>query len=301
MKRRDLFRAGLAAGGALAYGSHRAMAADTVANPLTPPAKGLIDVAFLISDGAVVIDFAGPWEVFQDVMLDDLRMPFHLYTVSATAKPIQASGGMKIVPDFTFANAPQPKVVVIPAQGNDSPAALDWVRKASQTADVTMSVCTGAFLLAKTGLLDGKSATTHHNSYKIFERQFPNITLKRGARFVEEGKFASAGGLTSGMDLAVRVVERYFGREIAEKNAFYMEYQGAGWKDSTGASNAAYANMTVRPGFEEDPVCGMEVKKGELKADYKGTTYYFCMDSCRQRFLKAPDSFLLPVPQRKSM
>jgi YHS domain-containing protein len=112
---------------------------------------------------------------------------------------------------------------------------------------------------------------------------------------------ASAGGLTSGMDLAMRVVERYFGREVAEQNAFYMEYQGAGWKDSSGAANAAYLNLKTRPAFEEDPVCGMEVKKSELKADYKGATYYFCMDSCRQRFLKSPDSFLAPTPQQKSM
>ncbi len=301
MKRRDLFRAGLLAGSAFVYGSKRADAAASVVNPLTPPAKGLIPVAFLISDGAVVIDFTGPWEVFQDVMLDDQHMPFHLYTVAETAKRIRASGGMKLVPDYTFANAPLPKVIVIPAQGNDSPAVLDWIRKASRTADVTMSVCTGAFLLAKSGLLDGKSATTHHNSYKIFERQFPKVALKRGARFVEDGKLASAGGLTSGMDLAMRVVERYFGREVAEKNAYYMEYQGGGWKDSSGAANAEYVNVKIKPGYEEDPVCGMEVKKGELKADYKGTTYYFCMDSCRQRFLKSPDGFLGPAPQQKSM
>jgi putative intracellular protease/amidase/YHS domain-containing protein len=300
MKRRDLFRAGLVAAGAV-YGSQRARAANTVANPLTPPAKGTIPVAFLISDGAVVIDFAGPWEVFQDVMLDDLRMPFHPYTVSAKAAPIHASGGMRIVPDFTFANAPVPKVIVIPAQSDDSPAVLDWIRKASQTADVTMSVCTGAFLLAKTGLLDGKSATTHHNSYKIFERQFPKIALKRGARFVEAGNLATSGGLTSGMDLAMHVVERYFGRESAELDAYYMEYQGEGWKDASGAANSAYATVKIRPGFEEDPVCGMEIKKSDLKADYQGTTYYFCMESCRQRFLKSPAAFLGPAPARKSM
>jgi len=300
MKRRDLFRAGLAAGSVYLYSTHRARAAEGVTNPLTPPAKGPIPVAFLISDGAVVIDFAGPWEVFQDVMIDQ-RMPFHLYTVAASAKTVHASGDMQIVPDFTFANAPRPKVIVIPAQTDDSPAVLNWIRKNSQTADVTMSVCTGAFLLAKTGLLDGKSATTHHNSYKLFERQFPKVTLKRGARFVEQGNLASAGGLTSGMDLAMRVVERYFGREIAEQNAYYMEYQGDGWKDSSGAANAAYLNVKIKPGYEEDPVCGMEVKKSELKADYKGSTYYFCMESCRQRFLKSPDSFLAPTPQRKSM
>jgi putative intracellular protease/amidase/YHS domain-containing protein len=301
MKRRDLFRAGLAAGSAFALGNRRASAETGVWNPLKPPDKGLIPVAFLISDGAVVIDFAGPWEVFQDVMLDDLRMPFHPYTVAASPKKIQASGGMQIVPDFTFANAPAPKVIVIPAQSDHSPAVLNWIRKSSQTADVTMSVCTGAFLLAKTGLLDGKSATTHHNSYKVFEKQFPNITLKRGARFVDEGNLASAGGLTSGMDLAMHVVERYFGREVAETNAFYMEYQGSGWKDASGAANTEYTNYKIRAGYEEDPVCGMEVKPGELKADYKGVTYHFCMESCRQQFLKSPESYLNPTPQRKSM
>jgi putative intracellular protease/amidase/YHS domain-containing protein len=301
MKRRDLFRASLALGGAYALTETGVLAAADTESRLTPPAKGLIPVAFLISGGATMIDFAGPWEVFQDVMLDDQRMPFQLYTVAATAKPIRASGGMKIVPDYTFANAPAPKVIVIPAQNDASPAVLDWIRKASQTADVTMSVCTGAFLLAQSGLLDGKSATTHHNSYKIFERQFPKVTLKRGARFVEAGNVASAGGLTSGIDLAMRVVERYFGREVAEQNAYYMEYQGGGWKDSSGAANAAYLNVKVRPGFEEDPVCGMDVKKSELKADYKGTTYYFCMDSCRQRFLKSPEGFVGPALQRKSM
>lgn len=164
-----------------------------------------------------------------------------------------------------------------------------------------MSVCTGAFLLAKTGLLDGKSATTHHNSYKVFEKQFPKIALKRGARFVDEGNLASAGGLTSGMDLAMHVVERYFGRDVAQTNAFYMEYQGSGWKDASGAANTAYTNYKIRAGYEEDPVCGMEVKPGELKADYKGVTYHFCMESCRQQFLKSPESYLNPTPQRKSM
>lgn len=301
MKRRDLFRASLAASTALAFQNRQARAAEEIKNPLKPSANGPMPVAFLISDGAVMIDFAGPWEVFQDVMLDDLHMPFHTYTVAKSAAKIRTSGGMHIVPDFTFANAPAPKVIVIPAQGDDGPEALNWVRKASQTADVTMSVCTGAFLLAKTGLLDGKSATTHHNSFKVFEKQFPNITLKRGARFVDDGNLASAGGLTSGMDLAMHVVERYFGREVAATNAFYMEYQGTGWKDASGASNTEYVNYKIRAGYEEDPVCGMEIKPGSLKSDYKGVTYYFCMESCRQQFVKAPESYLNPAPQRKSM
>ncbi len=307
MKRRDLFRAGLALGGAYAFTGRGLSAATETENRLTPPPKGKIPVAFLISDGAVMIDFAGPWEVFQDVMLverrwpDDDRMPFELYTVAETSKPIHTSGGMKIVPEYTFANAPRPKVIVIPAQSDPTPATLDWLRKASETADVTMSVCTGAFLLAQSGLLDGQAATTHHSSYKTFAKQFPKVTVKRGARFVEGPKMASAGGLTSGIDLAMRVVERYFGREVAEKTAFYMEYQGTGWKDTTGAANAMFATQTIAPGHAEDPVCGMEVEKGDVKADYKGSTYYFCMNSCKDKFLKSPDEFLAPGDRKKSM
>jgi putative intracellular protease/amidase/YHS domain-containing protein len=303
MKRRDLFRAGIALGGVYAL-TDGAITLAASENRLTPPAKGKIPVAFLVSDGAVVIDFAGPWEVFQDVMVisrgssDDERMPFELYTVSASDKPIHASGGMKIVPDYTFETAPPPKVIVIPAQGDHGPAALDWLRKASEKADVTMSVCTGAFLLARTGLLDGKSATTHHDAYNRFEKVFPKVALKRGARFVEEEKLATAGGLTSGIDLALRVVERYFGREAAERTAYNMEYQGTGWLDATGSANAIYAHKTIRPGYAEDPVCGMEVEKSEVKVDYKGNTYYFCSDNCKNQFANAAEEYVAQTKKK---
>src|SRR5262245_19863995 len=190
-------------------------AVTTETTSLKPPDKGQIPVAFLISDGAVVIDFCGPWEVFQDVMIPSSeQIPFRLYTVSETKKPIRTSGGMQIVPDYTLQDAPPPKVIVIPAQSPPSPAVLEWIRKSSKNTDVTMSVCTGAFVLAKTGLLDGKSATTYHGAFERFAMQFPDIQLKRGARFVENGNLATTGGLSSGIDLALRVVERYYGREV---------------------------------------------------------------------------------------
>jgi transcriptional regulator GlxA family with amidase domain len=202
---------------------------------ITPPAKGTIPVAFVISRGATVIDFCGPWEVFQDVHVPsrgatmDEQMPFQLYTVSKTTDPITASAGLKIIPDYTFANAPQPKVIVIPAQGGADEATHEWLRKVLPTADVTMSVCTGAFVLGKAGLLKGRSATTHHDFFDMFEKAFPDVSLKRGLRFVEGDKISTAGGLTSGIDLALRVVDRYFGREVAQKTAEYMEYQSKGW------------------------------------------------------------------------
>jgi putative intracellular protease/amidase/YHS domain-containing protein len=260
---------------------------------LKPPDKDPIPVAFLISDGAVVIDFCGPWEVFQDTMVPSRPdMPFRLYTVAETTKPIRTNGGMEIVPEYTIANAPVPKVIVIPAQSEPSPAVLDWIRKSSKSGDVTMSVCTGAFVLAQTGLLDGKSATTYHGAFGRFAMKFPNIELKRGARFVENGNLATAGGLSSGIDLALRVVERYYGRDVAQKTAYNMEYQGQGWMNPD--SNQVYATAVVSTA--EHPlcqVCGMDVDpKIAAKSVYKGETYYFCSDEDKKTFDAAPDKFV---------
>lgn len=198
---------------------------------LIVPEDGVIPVAFALSAGATMIDFAGPWEVFQDVMLTAggrMDHPFRLFTVAEKTEPIRASAGMRIIPDYTFETAPAPKIVVIPAQlGN---AALHkYLQQVYQQTDVTMSVCTGAFQLARAGLLAGKEATTHHDFFDQFEKQFPDVKLRRGLRFVEGQKISTAGGLTSGIDLALRVVERYFGRKIAEQTAVYMEYQSKGW------------------------------------------------------------------------
>jgi len=203
-------------------------------NKLTPPSDGPIRVAFAISRGATMIDFAGPWEVFQDVMVtnakapENHRHPFDLYTVSEKTETIEASAGMKIIPDYTFETAPPPKVVVIPAQAG-STALHEWLRKIVDSTDVTMSVCTGAFQLGRAGLLSGKEATTHHDFFDQFAKAFPDVKLRRGLRFVEGPKISTAGGLTSGIDLALRVVERYFGRPTAEQTAFYMEYQSKAW------------------------------------------------------------------------
>jgi len=200
-----------------------------------PEAGGSINVAVAIAQGATIIDFCGPWEVFQDVMLgspgdpSNHHMPFRLYTVAATPEPITASGGMRIIPNHTFDDAPEPDVIVVPAlRGND--ALHVWLREKTPKTDVAISVCTGAFQFGRAGLLDGLHATTHHDFYDDFARDFPKVKLQRGLRFVENEQIATAGGLTSGIDLALRVVERYFGREQAEQTIRYMEYTGTGWK-----------------------------------------------------------------------
>ena len=261
-------------------------------NSLTPPAQGSIPIGFLLSEGAVMIDFSGPWEVFQDVMIPGRAdPPFRLYTVAETTHPIHASGGMTIIPDYNLENAPAPKVIVIPAQSEPTAPVLNWIRKSTKTTDVTMSVCTGAFILAKTGLLSGKAATTFHAAFGNFAMQFPDIHLKRGARFVEDGNLASAGGLSSGIDLALRVVERYYGRDVAQKTAYNMEYQGQGWMNAD--SNQVYAAAPVSTAEHPlCPVCGMDVDpKTDPKSVYKGKTYYFCSDDDKRTFDTDPQKF----------
>jgi transcriptional regulator GlxA family with amidase domain len=201
------------------------------------PATGRIPVAFVIAPGATVIDFAGPWEVFQDVMLPDRGMydahPFRLFTVGPSREPVRVSGGLQIVPDYTFDDAPDPKVIVVPAlQG--SPRMHEWLRSASAKADLTMSVCTGAFALADAGLLNGRAATTHHEFLDRFERFYPLIKVRRDVRYVEGPRIATAGGLTSGIDLALRVVARYFGQQVAQRTASFMEHTSTGWHKDAG-------------------------------------------------------------------
>jgi transcriptional regulator GlxA family with amidase domain len=234
MNRRDLLTVSAAAT-LLAAGTAAHSESKSV-KPLAPPPKGKIPVAFLLSEHAQVIDFAGPWEVFQDVHVPsrgasmDERMPFQLFTVAQTTKPIRASGGMQIVPDYDFASAPVAKLIVIPAQSRPTEATKAWLLQSAKRADVTMSVCTGAFVLGRAGMLSGQAATTHHDFYDEFAETFPDVHLQRGVRFVDNDKIATAGGLTSGIDLALHVVERYFGADIARDTAKDMEYEGTRWK-----------------------------------------------------------------------
>ena len=262
-------------------------------NPLTPPAKGSIPIAFPISEGTQLIDFAGPWEIFDGVVKPGTtnEPAFKVYTVAESLGPISASG-MKIVPDYTFETAPPPKLIVIPAQGGATKAMIDWIRMSSKSTDVTMSVCTGAFVLARTGLLSGKSATTFHEAFDGFAMQYPDIKLIRGARFVEDGNLASSGGLTSGMDLAFRVVERYFGREVTEKLAFQLEYQGKGWMNA--ASNEVYAKYESPKKPTTGPLCPICSMEGNpsISSSYKGKTYYFCMQEHKATFDEAPGDFV---------
>ena len=201
---------------------------------LIPPAKGTIPVAVAVTEDATVIDFAGPWDVFVSVMMPERgpamtdQMPFKLSMVSDKLDPLTVEGGMKVVPHYTFENAPPCKIAVIGAQ-RGSEQMQEWLRKIAATVEVTMSVCTGVRHLAKAGLLTGQSATTHHDFYDTFAKDYPDIDVRRGVRFVENKQISTSGGETCGIDLALRVVDRYFGRRVAERTATYIEHEGKGW------------------------------------------------------------------------
>ena len=237
LDRRSLLAAGggVIGAAALAAIANKASASEQQGGS-SPDFGGHVPVAFVMGPGSTMIDFAGPWEVFQDAR-DDNGKGFFLYTVSDSTDELQTTGnmmgdqmtGLRFRPDYSFVDAPQPKIIMMGAQGGHTPAKVDWIRKASASADYVFSNCTGAFLLAKTGLLDGFSATTHHDFFDSFEKQFPKVKLVRTARYVDNGKYITSGGLTSGIDGALHIVERIYGRPTVEQTVAYMEYSGDGW------------------------------------------------------------------------
>ena len=227
MQRRHFMTAAL---GAAALLAGAARAGRTTGGDALPRRRE-IRVAFLLTDHANVIDTAGPWEVFQDTQVDG-RAPFRLYTVALERRSVRMTGGLRIEPQHTIDDAPSPHLIVVPAQRATEPARR-WLARASATADLTMSVCTGAFQLARAGLLDGLAATTHHDFHDAFATEFPRVELRRGLRFVDNGRIATAGGLTSGIDLALHVARRYFGTEVAAATARYMEHASDAWRVPT--------------------------------------------------------------------
>ena len=302
MNRRQLLQRsaifGLAAGlGSVCLGKGILAQAGTKAQPggeVSPfpiPAGGMLPAAFVLGKDAEVLDVCGPLEVFGVAATKDGKQLFAPYMVAATKDPVTIGGGMKVVPDYDFKTAPQPKVIVIPAMDmTGAPQEMcDWIRAASKGTDMTMSVCNGAYVLAKTGLLNGKSATAHHGGYFGFAATYPEVHLKRGARFVEEGNLASSGGISSGIDLALRVVERYVGRDLTEQVIDGMEYQGKGWLNAD--SNASFARMPELLG--EHPICPVCLMGADhmISSNYKRKTYYFCCNDHKLMFQKHTDVF----------
>jgi transcriptional regulator GlxA family with amidase domain len=183
-------------------------------------------VAILIHEGVELLDFSGPGEVFAAA---DHRQAFDVYTVAASASEVTSQGFLTIKPQYTFANCPPPDVVILPGGRTDvplsDPAVINWIKQSSQKAEVVMSVCTGAFLLAKAGLLDGREATTHWSAIASLRQEAPKTTVLENRRFVDNGKVITAAGVSAGIDASLHVVDKLLGREAAAQTAHYMEYK----------------------------------------------------------------------------
>ena len=210
----------------LMIGGFRSESADSSAQVSRDRQRAKRNVAIFIHEGVELLDFSGPGEVFASAARSEA---FNVYTVSATADEITSQRFVTIKPQYTFANCPPPDIIVLPGGRTDVPLAdskvIEWIKKSSERAEVLMSVCTGAFLLAESGLLDGKEATTHWSAIESLKQQAPKTTVRENRRFVDNGKIVTAAGVSAGIDAALHVVDRLLGREVAQKTARYMEYR----------------------------------------------------------------------------
>jgi putative intracellular protease/amidase/YHS domain-containing protein len=184
------------------------------------PAHSRRSVVILIFSGMELLDFAGPAEVFASA-------GFKVSTVALNRNPIRCMGLVSLTPDHTLADCPRADILVIPGGStavSRNKSVTDWVAERATEAEVTMSVCTGAFVLAKAGVLDGKAATTHWSGISALRKQFPKITVLDEQRVVDNGNIVTTAGVSAGIDGALHVVDRLLGRPAATKTARYMEY-----------------------------------------------------------------------------
>lgn len=194
------------------------------------------NVGILIFDGVEVLDFAGPFEVFSrtrtvpgtESRRDEASAPFHVFTVARTNAPVTATGGLVVHPRFGFGDVPDIDLLLVPGGFGtrallEDRKMLDWIAARSREARLTTSVCTGALLLAKSGVLAGRHATTHWGALDLLATLHDPAKVVRDARVVEDGVISSAG-VAAGIDMAFRVVERLCGRAVAEETARYIEY-----------------------------------------------------------------------------
>lgn len=192
----------------------------------TPSEKARRNVAIVLFDGVELLDFAGPGEVFSAA---GGRGAFDVFTVGGSAGTVRSQGFVTIRPEYTIADSPRPDILVLPGGGVgsviDDAALMAWIKKTSREAELVLSVCNGALVLAKAGLLDGLEATTHHGSIASLRGLAPKTRVQENRRFVDNGKIVTAGGVSAGIDAALHVVERLLGPESARTTARYMEYR----------------------------------------------------------------------------
>ncbi|RYC70497.1 DJ-1/PfpI family protein [Spirosoma sordidisoli] len=195
------------------------------------------NVAILLFNEIEVLDFAGPFEVFGVADRKADPKPFQVYTV-AERGPVYARNGLSINPSYLLNDHPKPDLLIIPGGGGyqtdgtpfgtrrevDNPAVVNWIRRQAARAELVLSVCTGSLLLAKAGLLDGLSATTHYLALDSLAQLSPTTTVQPADRWVDTGRIITSAGISAGIDMSLYVVGRLLGKDVADETARYMQY-----------------------------------------------------------------------------
>ncbi|WP_119156789.1 DJ-1/PfpI family protein [Caldimonas tepidiphila] len=219
-----------------------------------------LKVAILLFDEVEVLDFAGPYEVFTTASRLARRggaaAPFEVFTVAAEPGPRRARAGLTVQADHGFASHPPVDLLVVPGGVVDAelrrPQTLDWLRHQAPSCRLLASVCTGSFLLAAAGLLDGLPATTHWEDVEDLRALRPGLEVLDGPRWVDAGRVVSSAGISAGIDMSLHLVERLAGRGLALRTARQMDVD---WLERgvtlggtrVGAPDTAHLALPVTP------------------------------------------------------
>jgi transcriptional regulator GlxA family with amidase domain len=187
------------------------------------------NLAILIFDDVEVLDFCGPFEVFSVASRFVDPPAFNVWTVATKAGPVMARNGLSVNPHHRLDDCSRPDILLVPGgQGTrkemHNEHLIEWIKDRSGSAELVLSVCTGALLLAKAGLLDDREATTHHGAIELLRQVAPRTTVHTGRRFVDNGKIICSAGIAAGIDMSLHVVSRLLGEHIAARTAEQMEY-----------------------------------------------------------------------------
>jgi transcriptional regulator GlxA family with amidase domain len=191
-------------------------------------------VAIYLYPEVELLDFAGPYEVFTTASRVFKRgnpreaEPFKVFTVAREDGPIRSRAGLLATPDYSFATCPAIDLLLIPggvvAGELAIPAVSAWISRTAASARLTASVCTGSFLLAKAGLLEGIQATTHWEDIADLQAMFPSLAVLENRRWVDAGSIVTSAGISAGLDMSLHLVQRLVGRELAVDTARQLDF-----------------------------------------------------------------------------
>ena len=188
-------------------------------------------VAVLLFPGVELLDFAGPFEVFSAARTstESRERLMDVFTVAESLEPIRCNNPLSVIPDYVLADCPRADVLVVPGgmgtrSAVDRPDLIEWIAARARDAELATGVCTGSFLLAKAGLLHGRPATTHWASIERMRSDFPELEVREEMRWVDAGAVISSAGVSAGIDMALHVLERLYGKPVADATARWIQY-----------------------------------------------------------------------------